>query len=180
MKAVLLVVAMAGTARGDSFEFCGKSFDATTKEIECGDHAVTEISVLAHAAGLEKLYLRMTKVSDLKPLAKLANLRELNLMYTPVVKLEPLAGLALSDLRLAGTKVTDLSPLAGMTTLEQLDVSDTAVRRVAALAKLDHLDQVDLRSTKVPMADAKALAKHARHVYWGENGEGHWGTATGH
>jgi Leucine-rich repeat (LRR) protein len=177
--AVAVAVALApGRANAEPATFCGATVDATTTKIECEDKAVSDLSPLAGATALEELDLRMTAVTDLAPLAKLTRLRDLDIRGTGVRDLKPLAGLPLVVLNLSGTPVTDLTPLAKVLTLIELDASDTAVKKIRALAKHANLDQVDLRRTKVSRADAKWLGKRARHVYWGADGEGHYGTAT--
>jgi len=202
MRSVLLVMLLAATAAAEPTKFCGKEIDASTTKIECEDKQVSDLSPLAVATSLEELdviglpvsdltplagltklrelKLRMTKVTKLDALAKLTSLQELNLMYTGVSDLKPLAALPLRKLLLAGTKVSNIAPLAGVLTLDNLDLSDTKVTTVKkALAKHEQLGQVDLRQTKVPKAEAQWLGKRAGHVYWGANGEGHYGTATG-
>ena len=196
--AALAVAVGAGSVRAEPVQFCGQPIDATTTEIECKDKSITDLSPLAGATGLveldligtaatdltplagltklEELNLRNSKVTKLAPLAKLASLRKLYLGATPVTDLKPLRGLPLEKIELAATSVTDVTPLAAIGTLMDIDLSFTKkLKKVRVLGKLKNLDQVDLRTSSVPKAEAQALGKVARHVYWGQNGEGHFG-----
>src|SRR5215468_4161235 len=157
-----MICALAAPAGADTF--CGAPFDATTKKITCKDHAVSDLRPLAAATALEELDVSSTRVADLAPLAKLAHLKMLDLVDTPVADLSPLANLP---------ELADLSLRAGVTTLVDLSLADTQVKDVRGLAKLTALQQLDLRNTRVPKADARALAKQAAHVYWGNDKDGY-------
>jgi hypothetical protein len=171
---VVGVVLFSSTVLAASF--CGQVIDEKTTTILCTDSSLVDLSPLAAAPNLERLDLRHTRVIDLGPLAQLTNLNRLQLGSTPVHDLKPLAKLPLVDLGLTCTQVADLSPLKDMKTLRELDLSMTKVRSVRPLMDLPALDQVDLRDgTPVPEAEARELGRHARHVYWGKNGEGHFG-----
>jgi internalin A len=176
----IAVLALVSSAAADPAKICGLAVDETLVKFECKDKSLADLSPLAGATALEYLDIRLTRVSNLAPVAKLATLRRIDMRGTKVTDLKPLAGLQLTDLNLSGTAVTDLRPLADMTTLGELDLSNSAVTNVKPLAKLKSLGQVDLRNTKVSKADAQWLGTIAEHVYWGDNGEGHFGTHVKH
>jgi internalin A len=192
MRALSIVIVLAGAtpARAEPVQFCGQTVDDKTTTIQCKDHKVSDLSPLAGATALEKLDVRMTAVADLKPLAGLTKLEHLDIRGTKVTSLAPLAkvtslkrltiealavtdlkplsGLPLEELHMSMAKATDLAPLAKIATLTELDLSDSAVTNIKPLGKLAHLDQVDLRRSKVSKADAQWLGKIAQMVYWGD------------
>jgi Leucine-rich repeat (LRR) protein len=176
--AALLVLSCAPSAAAGTF--CGTPIDESTLRIECKDKSVTDLTPLTKATKLAKLDIRLTHVKNLAPLAKLTALRSLDIRGTQVTDLKPLAGLELSELHASSTAITDLAPLADMSSLIELDLSDTPVANIKPLGKLTALDQIDLRITKVSKTDAQWLGTIAKHVYWGADGEGHFGTAVPH
>src|SRR6266404_877952 len=124
------------------------------------------MSSLKSMAGLSKLYLRGTSVTDLglKNLSGLTNLTELDLADTGITDtgLSSLAGLTkLRRLNLQAANVTDagLDGLRAMTALEELSLYRTKVSNagLAKLSNLKNLRSLDLRYSRTTAAGVKEL-----------------------
>ena len=110
---------------------------------------------VAGIAGLVKLTMNGTKISDLSPLRGLTTLNILLLDRTAVSDLSPLRDLiALHTLWLDKTDVSDLSPLRDLTALNDLTLTNTKVSQLNALRGLTGLTRLWLSWTKVSNIDA--------------------------
>lgn len=95
---------------------------------------------ISELAGLEKLVLSDTSVSDLSALIKLKDLRSLIAENTAIKDISMLPDFAsfakLWDLNLSGSPVSDISALSGMTELQTLYIGATLVNDISVLAEL--------------------------------------------
>jgi hypothetical protein len=104
------------------------------QEMELVNPTDEDLLYVARFTGLERLYLRQTRISD-AGLRHLRNLRQLRALY------------------LSYTQITDQSAdiIAGFENLESLRLVDTGVTDsgVAKLKALRHLQELDVRGTQV-------------------------------
>ena len=125
-------------------------------------HALSRIPPeVAGIAGLTRLWLTETQVSDFTPLAGLKGLKSLWLSQTQITDLTPLAGLTgLTRLYLSRTQITDLTPIAGLTGLtglwlDQTQVSDLRPIRALPFNGKDSRLGLRFRSTPATQSDAE-------------------------
>jgi internalin A len=97
------------------------------------------------SAGIPRLLLARTSVSDLSPLARLTGLQLLDLPSIPGMDLSPLARLTgLTTLLMVGTRGTNLSPLGTLTGLRNLELWCDEVTDLSPLARLTGLTTLEL------------------------------------
>lgn len=134
----------------------------TDEWLDFEDSSISDISELANAANLKKIYLGPNML-DLSPLASHPKLLTVSASSSEFSDLSPLKNCpALTALLLSGTAVSDLSPLspANVPQLNCLDLTDTPVSDVSPL-KGFNIDDLHLSGTNVtdlsPLSGIKKL-----------------------
>jgi hypothetical protein len=112
---------------------------------------VSDLSPLARLTALQHLSIELTAVSDLSPLARLTGLTTLQLRPTRPIDLSPLVALTrLRDVYLwFEDEVIDLSPLARLTELTTLMLAGRGVTDPLPLAGLTRLTMLSLTGSQV-------------------------------
>jgi internalin A len=123
--------------------------------LRISDEHLSDLSPLAHLAGLEELYLPSCCYPSftghdhgafLAPLSGLTQLRKLDLRWNDLVDISPLASLVnLSELNISHSrKLKDLTPLRKMKQLRKLDLSQCNFDNILPLPILQNLEELDL------------------------------------
>jgi len=139
----------------------GTELRLDTKSFHALDRIPPEVSDIA---GLRRLVIGLSVVSDLSPIAGIFTLQELGLNQTAVTNLAPIADLiGLQGLWLARTAVSDLAPITGLTAMRWLDLNQTAVAELDPVTDLTALQVLSFNQTTVhnltPLARLKVLQR---------------------
>ena len=139
-----------------------------------------DLRVVSRMSGLEEIWIRKGRVSDISPLNKLEALSVLYLESADLSEYHPIAGIAnlrelrvvindhsdvswvsnstkLEILALGGADLGDLSQIQGLVNLRQLHLYYTRVSDIMSLANLPELQLVHLERCTVTLEDVDEL-----------------------
>ena len=126
----------------------GVDFKSDVTELDLSGRSVSDISVLAKCAALERLDLSGNVVSSISALASLPNLREADLSDNEISNISPLIAITgLESLDLSGNAVSSLSALSGHTALKSLALDGNPLSNVDALSTMTGLTTLSLADT---------------------------------
>jgi len=151
------------SAVNGTIRFCGRTYTADTKRIDCNSKQVVDLRPLTKLRHLKELTLHCPELTDFTALMNLRKLEYLEVIDSPISDLSPLKGLKnLQTLRIVQaltvgqvTQVKDISPLSEIISLISLDLGGTIVQDITPLRNLKKLTSLGLTNT--PVADLTPL-----------------------
>jgi len=118
--------------------------------------SLSDLQLLERLSDLKSLELRGAGTSALSTLARLRSLEDLKLESCSIVSLADIAGFSnLKSLTINDAAVSDLSPLGGLTSLGTLKLNRTEVSDISPIAALPNLAWLEI--SEAPIADLSAL-----------------------
>lgn len=123
-----------------------------------GKWALRDLNPLKELRNLKELDISNTQVDDLRPLRDLTDLRLLLCYRTSVSDLSPLSNLNLEILQAYNTRITSLQPLFAMFLLQQLVVNQTDIDSLEPIRGCKALTRLDIKRTKIDDRSVDVLA----------------------
>ncbi len=132
-----------------------------TTKIDISGRAIDDISPLSKFAGLKKLNMSHTHVSDLYPLRNLNKMEELDLSATKVQNINALQYMSsLNKLIIDSTLVEDITVLENMDSLKILSMQYT---KVDSLAPIEYLENIEtLKLSGMPIVTLNVFREYTK------------------